>query len=127
MRRHQHIIRRKRSVKFEAKRAEWCTYENFSEMYAHTYEAMVEHGIATKCDTKVKLNKQGEIVEHSEEAFCLPAQYLIQRPDKLVLYLRLVPIPVQQRMGMLVVRYSRVKQMQDHKQRQQPRTHTLQF
>ena len=84
MRRHRHIIRSKRSVKFEAKRAEWCTYENFSEMYAHIYEAMVEHGIASKCDTKVKIDKQGEIVEHSDEAFGLPTQYLIQRPDKLL-------------------------------------------
>ena len=65
MRRHQHIIQSKRSVKFEAKQAVWYTYENFSEMYDHIYEAMVEHGIATKCDTKVKLDKQGEIVEHS--------------------------------------------------------------
>ena len=84
MKRHQHIIRSKRSVKFEAKRAEWCTYENFSEMYAHIYEAMVEHGIASKCDTNVKLDRQGEIVEHAEEAFGLPTQYLIQRPDKLL-------------------------------------------
>jgi hypothetical protein len=84
MKRHQHIIRSKRSVKFEAKRAEWCTYENFSEMYAHIYEAMVEHGIASKCDTNVKLDRQGEIVEHVEEAFGLPTQYLIQRPDKLL-------------------------------------------
>ena len=84
MRRHRHIIRSKRSEKFEAKRAEWCTYENFSEMYAHIYEAMVEHGIASKCSTKVKLDKRGEIVEHPEEAFGLPTQYLIQRPDKLL-------------------------------------------
>jgi hypothetical protein len=32
----------------------------------------------------VKLDKQGEIVEHSKEAFGLKAQYLIQRPNKLV-------------------------------------------
>jgi hypothetical protein len=38
MRRHQHIIKSKRAVKFEAKRAEWCAYENFSEMYDHIYE-----------------------------------------------------------------------------------------
>jgi hypothetical protein len=35
MRRHRHIIRSKRSDKFEAKPAEWCTYENFSDMYDH--------------------------------------------------------------------------------------------
>jgi hypothetical protein len=72
MKRHQHIIPSKRWVKFEANRAEWCTYKKFSELYAHIYEAMVEHGIVTKCDTKVKLDERGEIVEHSKEAFGLP-------------------------------------------------------
>ena len=38
MRRHQHIIKSKPAVKFEAKRAEWCTYENFSKMYDNIYE-----------------------------------------------------------------------------------------
>jgi hypothetical protein len=84
MRRHRHIIRSKRSVKFEAKRAEWCTYENFSEMYDHIYEAMVKHGIASKCNTKVKLDKAGDIVDFSDEAFAVPMQYLMQRPDKLI-------------------------------------------
>jgi hypothetical protein len=53
-------------------------------MYDHIYEAMVDHGIASKCDTKVNLDKGGEIVEHSDEAFGLPTQYIIQRPDKLL-------------------------------------------
>jgi hypothetical protein len=127
MRRHQHIIQSKRSVKFEAKRAEWCTYENFSEMYAHIYEAMVEHGIATKCDTKVKLDKRGEIVDHSEEAFGLPTQNLIQRPDKLRFVDEFGSNTCTTKMDMLVVRNSCVKQMQGHKSRQQPRIHTLQF
>ena len=69
MRRHSHIIRSKRSVKFEAKRAEWCTYENFSDMYNHIYDAMVAKGIASKVDTNVFLNKEGSIVEFSEESF----------------------------------------------------------
>ena len=45
---------------------------------------MVEHGIASKCDTKVKLDKAGEIVEFSDEAFGLPTQYLMHRSDKLL-------------------------------------------
>ncbi len=84
MKRNRHIIRSKRSVKFESKRAEWCTYENFSVMYDEVYSAMVETSIASKLDTKVMLDKSGEIVEHAEEAFGLPTQYIIQRPDKLV-------------------------------------------
>jgi hypothetical protein len=71
-------------VKFESKLAEWCTYKNFSEMYDHIYEAMVLHGIASKVDTEVLLNKEGSIVEEPKEAFGLPTQYLLQRPDKLI-------------------------------------------
>lgn len=84
MRRHKHVIRSKRSVKIEAKRAEWCTYYNFSEMYNHIYDAMVTKGIASKVNRKVLLNKEGSIVEHPEDAFGLPTQYLLQRPDKLI-------------------------------------------
>ena len=84
MRRHKHIIRSKRSVKFEAKRAKWCTYKKFSEMFNHIYDAMVTKGIASKVDTKVLLDKGGSIVEDLEDAFGLPTQYLMQRPDKLI-------------------------------------------
>jgi hypothetical protein len=69
MRRHMHIIRSKRSVKFEAKRAEWCTYENFSKINNHICNAMVTKGIASKVDTKVLLGKKGSILEDLEDAF----------------------------------------------------------
>ena len=64
-----HIIRSKQSVKFEAKRAEWCTYENFSKIYNHICNAMVTKGIASKVDTKVLLGKKGSILEDLEDAF----------------------------------------------------------
>jgi hypothetical protein len=61
LRRHKHIIRSKRAVKFEAKRTEWCNYKNFSKM------------------SKVLLDKEGLIVEDPKYAFEIPAQYLMQR------------------------------------------------
>jgi hypothetical protein len=45
---------------------------------------MVTHGIASKVGTKVLLKKKGSIVEEPKEAFGLPSQYLLHRPDKLV-------------------------------------------
>jgi hypothetical protein len=84
MRRNKHIIRSKQCVKFEAKRAEWCTYTYFLVMYEEVCKAMTETGIASKLDTKVMLDKSGEIVEHKSEAFGLPTEYMMQRPDKLV-------------------------------------------
>lgn len=53
-------------------------------MYNHIYDAMVTKGIESKVNRKVLLDKEGSIVEHPEDAFGLPTQYLLQRPDKLI-------------------------------------------
>ena len=82
MRRNGHTIKCKRAVKFESKRAEWCTNANFEEMYNEVYKEMVKGGIATELATEVFLDKQGEIVETAEESFGLPTKFMIQRPDK---------------------------------------------
>ncbi len=46
MKRNGHLIKAKKGVKFDAKRADWCTHRNFEEMYAKIYQKMVEKGIA---------------------------------------------------------------------------------
>ncbi len=85
MKRHREVIRSKRSVKFEAKRAEWCTYDNFSSMYDEIYKQMANRGIAcNKVNWKLLLSKDGEIVEHGHKAFRLPTEYIMQCPDKLL-------------------------------------------
>lgn len=84
MRRNGHVIKSKRAIKFESKRAEWCTYANFEEMYNEVYNEMVKGGIATELATEVFLDKQGKIVETAEESFGLPTKYMMQRPDKLL-------------------------------------------
>jgi hypothetical protein len=84
MKRNGHVIKSKRAVKFEAKRAEWCTYENFKCMYNGIYKEMARGGIASELSTAAYLNKQGKIVETKEESFGLPTKYIIHRPDKLV-------------------------------------------
>lgn len=85
MRRNGHIIRSKKAVKFECKRAEWCTYENFLTMYQEVYEEMVTGGIAVKLDDKVWLSMNGETVDKDDtSAFGLPTSYKIIRPDKML-------------------------------------------
>jgi len=44
-------------------------------MYNEVYEEMVRGGIAMKLNTKVKLSKEGLIVEHEHEAFALETKY----------------------------------------------------
>jgi hypothetical protein len=74
----------KKGVKFDSKRADWCTYLNFEAMYNDIYNEMSLNGIARKLDNTVKLNKDGDIVEHAHEAFALPTRYDLIRPDRLV-------------------------------------------
>ena len=45
-RRNGHLVRGKRLVKFDAKRAAWCTHDNFQTMYDTVYNEMVTGGIA---------------------------------------------------------------------------------
>jgi hypothetical protein len=61
MRRNGHLIKSKRAVKFEVKRAEWCTYQNFKMMYNEVYKEMVKGGIA----------KQLEGEDGQEDGVCL--------------------------------------------------------
>jgi hypothetical protein len=84
MKRNRHLIRSKKGVKFEAKRAEWCTYDNFVQMYEEVYKQMVACGIASKVDRKVHVDKSGNIVEFEADSYGLPTQYLMQRPDKVL-------------------------------------------
>jgi hypothetical protein len=55
----------KRAVKFEFKRANWCKFQNFETMYNEVYEEIVRGVIAMlEINIKVKLSKEGLIVEH---------------------------------------------------------------
>jgi hypothetical protein len=46
---------------------------------------MVACGIASKVDGKVRVDKSGNIVEFEADGFGLPTQYLMQRPDKMLI------------------------------------------
>ncbi len=84
MKRNGHRVKAKKGVKFDSKRADWCTYLNFQAMYDDVYNKMYLNGIARKLDNIVKLNKDGEIVEHAREAFGLQTKYDLIRPDRLI-------------------------------------------
>jgi hypothetical protein len=87
MRRNGHKIKCKKAVKFDNKRAEWCTYQNFKVMYDEVYKELVKAGIASMLpateDSK-HFNKKGEIVHETNDAFGLPTRYIMKRPDKLI-------------------------------------------
>ena len=78
MKRSSHLVKAKKGVKFDSKRADWCTYQNFQLMYQQVYKEMISTGIAHKLDTEVFLDKSGGgIVEHEEEGFGLKTHYYL--------------------------------------------------
>jgi len=83
LRRNKHLIRAKKTVKFETKRSEWCTYQNMKEMYTEVYSHLVESGLAVKHSEPVWRNKEGEVVE-KEQAVGLQSEYELIHPEWLV-------------------------------------------
>jgi len=84
LKRNSHVITTKKGVKFDSKRADWCTYKNFEVMYQEVYEQMVECGVATKLDDEVWFNKAGDIVDDETDAFGLKSRYFLLHPSKVI-------------------------------------------
>jgi hypothetical protein len=84
MSRNGHRLTAKKGVKYDSKRADWCTYRTFKEMYDDLYEQMVETGIAVKLDQAVLRNKEGQIVDNTDEAFGMETRYDLIHPEKLI-------------------------------------------
>ena len=84
MKRNGHKVKAKKGVKFDYKRANWCTYPNFELMYIETYKEMVKGGIAEELDEEVWLNKEGHTVATEEESFGMKTKYMLKHPGKLL-------------------------------------------
>jgi hypothetical protein len=57
MKQDDHLIAKEQgAVKFESKRADWCTHHNFSIMYREVYEEMVK-GASQQCNL-INLSEQ---------------------------------------------------------------------
>ena len=84
MKRHGHKIKAKKGIRFDDKRADWCTHANFKSMYEEVYSEMVAGGIAMKLDTPVWLSSVGKIVKSKEEAFGMKTKFILNHPHKLL-------------------------------------------
>ncbi len=78
------FIKSKKGVKFDSKRADWCTYQNFEIMYKEVYEEMVQCGVASKLDEAVWFSKAGDIVEDEKDAFGLKSQYFLLHANRVI-------------------------------------------
>jgi hypothetical protein len=69
LRRNGHLIRSKKAVKFDNKRAEWCYYLNIQEMYEEIYKNLFTAGIACEHPEPLWRDENGNVVESEENAF----------------------------------------------------------
>jgi hypothetical protein len=84
MRRNGHLIRAKKAVKFDNKRAQWCNYLNMSEMYEEIYNNLTTNGLAVAHPEAVWRNENGDIVENESEAFGMKSKYELIHPEWLI-------------------------------------------
>ena len=84
LKRNKHLIAAKKAVKFDTKRAEWCTYSNLEEMYTEIYSHLVTAGLAVKHDEAVWRNEAGEVVLCKEDACGMKSCFELIHPEWLV-------------------------------------------
>jgi hypothetical protein len=68
MSRNNHLIRAKKAVKFDNKRAQWCNYLNMYEMYEVIYKNLCTNGLAIAHPEPLWRNEKGEVEEEEEKA-----------------------------------------------------------
>ena len=110
-------VKAKKGVKFDGKRADWCTLRNFEQMYRDVCEEMTKMGIVEKLDEEVWLNKSGDVVANEEGALGMKTKYILKHPLPTNSYLLMKSevTPVKQKMDRRGVRKCYVlEQLQDH-------------
>ena len=80
LKRHKNQIVSKRGQKYELNRQNWTTYANFTNMYNHAIDAMVDAGLAIKLDEPVWMDRSGYVCSE-EDAFGCKVHYQLLRPD----------------------------------------------
>jgi hypothetical protein len=80
MRRMRHKITSSKGRKFSCNREDWCTYDNFLNMYKCIYEEMVGAGIAEKLDVPVFMDSKGNEVD-VESAYGRKCTHKLVKPE----------------------------------------------
>lgn len=80
MKRNKTKLVSKRGQKYKLIGQSWTTYENFVDMYQHTYNELVEAGVAIDLKDGVWMHRSGKICSELDAHGCKVFQELI-RPD----------------------------------------------
>ena len=70
MHRNKHLIVSSKGQKYELNRANWTTYQNFSQMYEVIEQEMITAGVAVALKEPVWMNAEGEVVEEGDAYGC---------------------------------------------------------
>jgi hypothetical protein len=81
--RNKHLITAKKAVKFDTKRAKWCTHSNLEEMYNEIYPHLVKLGLAVIHDEALWQNKAGE-VSCEKDTYGMKSEYELIHQEWLV-------------------------------------------
>ncbi len=74
-------INTKRAVRFDSKRDDWCSYENFEKMYSRVYSAMVRSNVAIELPEKVMVTLDGRVTDKKEESYGRETTFLLTHPE----------------------------------------------
>ena len=81
LRRNRDAIRAKPGRKFALDRSSWTTIMNFSDMYEHVKQVMIDSKIATRLPEPQWMDKHGVIVDEEEPAAGCKVEVTLNRPD----------------------------------------------
>jgi hypothetical protein len=78
-------IERKKAVKFDSKRDDWCTKENFVVMYDTIYKTMVRSGVAEELPEPVFQNSTGNTVpENDRTRYGQNTKHRLTHPERVL-------------------------------------------
>ena len=77
IRRNKHKLVSKRGQKYELNRQKWTTYANFVDMYSHTYQEIVDAGVAEELLEPVWLDRDGKECPEEKSFGCQVTHQLI--------------------------------------------------
>jgi Tc5 transposase DNA-binding domain len=85
IKRHGHLIKRRRCKVKDAKRHTWCTYEHFEDMYNAVYHEMVVSGIAKETEEEVIMyDVSGAVTTDKTKMYGRPTKYELTHPEELL-------------------------------------------
>jgi hypothetical protein len=100
--RHAREIESKKAVRYDSKRDDLCTLENFERMHDNVYDTMVKAGVTRVLDEWIYQDRQGNIVlEDDPERYGQKTKHVLTHPERVLLLMRLVQTQAKIKMDTL--------------------------